>query len=413
MKSIAASHARGKVYTDKLFVTGMAARNATAKFGREQVIDASLGVIADDGGEIVCLPTVEKLFRTIPIQEIVGYSPVAGLPDYRKSVIEHTFGESKPNAHIRVAATAGGAGALANGIWNYYEAGDSVLTHDWYWPPYNTICSEIGRKLETYPLFNEKMEFHTKAFAEKVKGLLEKQNSLITIINSPNHNPTGYSITDREWDEILTVLIEKANNKKTVTLLVDIAYIDFSDDPKKARSFMKKFEGLPTNVFVMLAFSLSKSFTVYGQRTGALIGISSKKSVIEEFENVILVTNRARWSNINRGCMNIFIEIQNDENLRNQIGIERNGYLQLIKNRARTFTNEAAHVGLEVLPYHGGFFITIPCKDSEKVCERLIKENIFVGPLSKGIRVAVCSVPEAQMKKLAVKVKDAIGEMDK
>ncbi|MBV2241132.1 hypothetical protein KQR57_22075 [Bacillus inaquosorum] len=84
MESRVATHAKGKVYVDKLFGTGMVAKQAIIQYGKENVIDASMGTIADDDGNIVCLPSVEELFRKIPIQDMISYSPVAGLPSFWK-----------------------------------------------------------------------------------------------------------------------------------------------------------------------------------------------------------------------------------------------------------------------------------------------------------------------------------------
>lgn len=267
----------------------------------------------------------------------------------------------------------------------------------------------MGRELATFPLFNEQNGFNTNAFSEKVKELLEKQDHLVTILNTPNHNPTGYSMTDEEWDDVLDILKEEAKNEsKTITLVVDIAYLDFTADPKEARSFLKKFENLPANLLVLIAFSMSKSYTVYGQRTGALIGVSSDEDVINEFENVLLVTGRARWSNINRGCMNVFTALHKDKELLEQVTNEREAYRNLIKERADVFIQEAKEVGLDILPYHGGFFITVPCDNAEKVTDVLMENKIFIDPMSKGVRVAACSVSVRQMKGLAQKIKDAI-----
>ncbi len=193
---------------------------------------------------------------------------------------------------------------------------------------------------------------------------------------------------------------------------MDIAYIDFTKDPVSARLFMKKFEGLPSNVVVTFAFSMSKGFTVYGQRTGALIGVSSDKDVIEEFENVNLVTSRARWSNVNRGCMKILANIYKDSALLEKVNAERQESSNLIAERASAFIKEAYAIGLKVLPYHAGFFITIPCDNPDTVSELLTEEKIFVASLSKGIRVAACSVSEAQMEGLAAKIQQVIERAD-
>lgn len=411
LENRAALHARGKVYVDKLLGTGMKAKQALAQYGSDQVIDATMGVIMDDQGKLVCLPTVETQLRNLPIEEIIGYSPVGGLPGYLEACIRHTFGEYRPDAYIRAVASAGGAGAISNVLWNYTNGGDTVLTHDWYWTPYKTICSETGRHLETFNLLDEKMKFNLSSFGNKVKELLKKQDHLVIILNSPSHNPTGYSIADNEWDEIISLILEEAKDStKTITLAIDIAYIDFTEDPVAARSFMQKFGGLPANVVVTFAFSMSKGFTAYGQRTGAVIGVSSNKDVIEEFANVMLVTSRSRWSNVNRGCMNVLANIYQDEELLKQVDDERDVYRRLIAERADAFLKEAEQIGLTVLPYHGGFFITIPCDHPDQVSDVLIEDKIFVASLQKGIRVAVCSVPVKHMKRLATKLKEAIAE---
>ena len=153
-------------------------------------------------------------------------------------------------------------------------------------------------------------------------------------------------------------------------------------------------------------------FTVYGQRTGALIGVSSDKDVIEEFENVNLVTSRARWSNVNRGCMKILANIYKDPALLKKVNAERQECSTLIAERADVFIKEANEIGLKILPYHAGFFITIPCDKPDIVSELLIAERIFVASLSKGIRIAACSVSVAQMRGLAAKVQHAIVRAD-
>ncbi|MBY4603111.1 MULTISPECIES: pyridoxal phosphate-dependent aminotransferase [Bacillus] len=410
MESRVAAHAKGKVYVDQLFGTGMAAKQAIIQYGKENVIDASMGTIADDDGNTVCLPAVEELFRSMPIQDMISYSPVAGLPGFLKAAVTHTFAESRPDAYIRAVASAGGAGAISNVIWNYSNAGDTILTHDWYWTPYETICKETGRHLMTFSFLDADMTFNLTSFSLMVSHLLVKQDHVMIILNSPNHNPTGYSMSDHEWDEIIKHLVLESAKKssKTITLLIDIAYIDFTKDPAKARTFMKKFSNLPSNIIVAFAFSMSKGFTVYGQRTGAVVGVSSSKSVAEEFENAILVTSRSRWSNVNRGCMTLLSAIYNDKMLLNKVNAEREAYQTLIAKRAEVFINEAQQIGLSILPYHAGFFITIPCSHPDEASKMLAAQNIFTAPLSKGIRIAACSVPLAQMHGLAAKIKHAI-----
>jgi len=408
-RSLVGIHAKGKIYTDKLLDTSAAAARAISQYGKEHVTNGSSGVMCDEKGALICLPTVEKTFRNIGIRELVGYAPIAGMQDYQDAAIRHTFGDYQPDGYIKSIATPGGAGAVSSVIWNYSDPGDAVLTHDWFWTPYKSMCSEIGRRLDTFTLFNESKGFNIDSFAIKVKKILDQQDRIVIVLNTPGNNPTGFTLTSVEWDAVIEVVKENAKkDNKSITLLIDIAYIDFTNDPAKVRGFMEKFNNLPDNIFITLAFSMSKSFTVYGQRTGAIIGLSSSKEVIEEFTHVTQVTGRTRWSNVNRGCMQIMSTIYNDPLLVGALQKEREDSMAMIAKRAEVFMDEASKLALDVLPYCGGFFITVPSIKSDLACEYLQRNNIFLVPLSKGIRIAVCSVPTTQVKGLAGQVFEAL-----
>ena len=406
-----ARHAQGKVFVDEVFEAVAAVGQATAKFGKDNVVNATIGSLCDEQGKLVLLPTVEKVFRALPSDDIAGYASVRGLPEYLAAAVEQTFGSYKPEAYIEAVATAGGGGAIHNLLWNYSNIGDAVLTHDWHWQPYTVLCSDILRRLETFTFFDEQQRFHVRSFREKVTELIDKQDTLVIMLNTPNHNPTGYSLSDDEWDQVLSIVSQAATGDKTITLLLDIAYIDYAADPVKARAFMKKFGGLPANVFAAFAFSMSKGFTLYGQRMGALIGVSSDKAAVDEFVNATVITCRTRWSNLSRAAMRTLAEIYKNPALLAQVQQERSYYVELVQQRAAVFVEEAGEAGLEILPYCGGFFITVPAADPVAVSSLLRQSNIFVVPLAKGVRIAVCAVPVKQMKGLAAKVAEAMKQI--
>ena len=90
---------------------------------------------------------------------------------------------------------------------------------------------------------------------------------------------------------------------------------------------------------------------------------------------------------------------------------ERAKYFHLIQERAQIFMKEADAAGVKYVPYISGFFITLPMEGSKAVCGTLEKEsNVFLVPLKKGIRLAVCSVSKAKITGLAAKIKKAIDE---
>ena len=64
---------------------------------------------------------------------------------------------------------------------NYSEAGDAVLTSDWFWGTYNILCQEEGRTLETFQLFDENQNFNQAALSAKAAELFAKQDMLLLL----------------------------------------------------------------------------------------------------------------------------------------------------------------------------------------------------------------------------------------
>ena len=399
-----ATHAAGRKLVDAIFDANQACNEAIKIHGAEKVTNATIGVVLDENGKLATLPTVEKTFRALPFSELVAYAPISGLPAYLDAAIDLTFAGKKPDAYIGAIATAGGTGAIHHAIANYAERGDAVLTSDWRWGTYDIICNETGKHLETFRIFDDELNFNINNFAVKVDSILKKQKSLLIVINSPAHNPTGYSLSNDEWDDIIAALSAQVSAGKKISLLVDIAYIDFAGEKTSTRDFMKKFSNLPENFFVMISFSMSKSYTLYGQRAGALIGISSSEKIIDEFKNVNKYSSRATWSNINRGAQVLLTSLISDEKILPIYENERTELYQMVKRRADVFVSEAAACGLRIVPYKDGFFIAVPAKNPAEVCKKLHDDLIFAVPLKLGIRVAACSTSFEKMHGLAEKI---------
>ena len=127
-----------------------------------------------------------------------------------------------------------------------------------------------------FEFFTPERKFNTKSFSEKVNSLLSVQESLVIIINTPAHNPTGYSLTLEDWDSVIEVLTEAAACGKAIALVIDAAYIDFAGDEEEYRRFLPKLEKLPENVISIMAYSLSKTYTLYGTRCGAKMCIRDR-----------------------------------------------------------------------------------------------------------------------------------------
>jgi aromatic-amino-acid transaminase len=105
--------------------------------------------------------------------------------------------------------------------------------------------------------------------------------------------------------------------------------------------------------------------------------------------------------------------IYSDPELLKATEAERDYYYKMIKARADLFTEEAKACGLPMLPYVAGFFLSIPAKDPDAICNKLHEDNIFAVPLAAGVRIAVCAVPLKKIKGMAAKVYAAMKEVEK
>lgn len=409
MLKIAGKHAQGKSFVDKIFAASGAAVADAAKIGSDKVINATLGAIYDENEKLVVLPTVAKVFKELPMNEICAYAPIMGLTDFTNLVTEAAFGKFCPDLHIAAMATSGGAGAIHNAIWNYMDIGDEALVADWFWSNYKIICTDMKRNLTTYKMLDEHLNFNHAALQEKINELLTKQERLLYILNTPGHNPTGYSLSEKDFCQVLETLnAASKQHNKPITLLLDIAYIDFAGDKNEVRKIFKHLEKLSENILTIVCYSMSKGFTLYGQRTGAMIGLAKSEEAIKEFIDVNKYTCRATWSNINRAAMQTLVNIYSDAKLLSDVETDRKNTLEMIKKRADLFMAEAKECGLPLIPYIAGFFISIPAKNSEAVCEELKKEHIYCVPLAAGVRVALCGVTLKKLKGMAAKIKNAM-----
>lgn len=407
-----AKHAQWPRENDPIFAIAGRAKDAQVKYGNDKVIDATIGALVDDSGDLICMESVYGVLKALPNAKIAAYAALAGQPDFLEAVEKACFREFRPDAHIRTVATPGGTGAIKHAVWGYTNPGDKILVADWFWSAYGTIASEVGRSLTHHKQFNENGGFNIESFKENFDALVDEQKRVLTIINSPAQNPTGYSLSDDEWDKVIAVMKNKAENKDNkIILFVDTAYIDFAGEGFERREFFKKFSGLPENIFVMVGYSMSKGYTMYGLRSGAVIGISSDEDVVEDFYYACLHAGRGNWSNGTRGAMEVMTAIENDPQKLEAYAKELLMYKQMLRSRAAAFVKAAEEAGLEILPYRDGFFTTIPHEDPKAVVEKLTEYNMFAVPLKMGVRFAVCAVSEENCAKAPAIIKKAIDEL--
>ncbi|MGL4607211.1 MAG: pyridoxal phosphate-dependent aminotransferase [Eubacteriaceae bacterium] len=400
--------------TDPIFKIAAEAAKCTKEFGSEAVINSTIGALMDDDGNLVTFKGVYDTLKSLPNNLIADYAGLAGQPDFLEKIVDACFMDCKPKGFIKAVATPGGTGAVRHAFCNYAEFGDTILITDWYWAAYTTIADENRRKIRTFPLYNKKGTFNLAGFKENVLDLLEKQKRVLAVLNTPAHNPTGYTISDEEWKEIIAFVTKTGNEQpdSKIILLVDLAYIDFAgEDEKNGRGFMELLTGLPENVLTLYAFSASKGYTMYGLRNGAIICVAPTEEIAEEFANSCTYSNRGNWSNGTRGAMETITKIFSNEELYNQTMAEQNFHKSILKRRANAFIEEANKIGLEMLTYKDGFFISIPCKNAKEVSDKLMENKMFVVALEKGLRFAPCAVSEEKCRRSPELILNAMNEV--
>lgn len=396
---------------DTVFAVVEKAKEAKLKFGKENVIDATIGSLYTEDGKIVAFDSVFTNYDTISKEKKAAYAvSFTGNPTYRKRVYEWVKGNASIELEHSVIATPGGSGAVSITIKNILDRGQTLILPDIAWGSYTLMATDSGLDYATYQMFDGD-HFNLDSFKETCLKVMEKQDKLLIVINDPCHNPTGYSMSQEEWKNVIS-FINECSKKVPCVLLNDIAYIDYAYDLSMNHKYMEAFNEISNEVMIVVAFSCSKTLTSYGLRCGAAVLLAKCKDKVREVEIVFEKTARAIWSNVSNSAMDNFTEVTTTHLC--EYMKEKDRYIALLKERSSNFVDEAKEVGLPVYPYHEGFFVTVMMENNElrnQFHQALMKANIFTVCVNKGIRVAVCSLSVKDSKGLAKRMKSILDQI--
>ncbi|MFP4286619.1 MAG: pyridoxal phosphate-dependent aminotransferase [Candidatus Izemoplasmataceae bacterium] len=414
MKLFVSDVVHDKEIIDTVFEASQGAIEATKKYGDESVVNGAFGTYFSEEGNLLTFDSVYRVFDTIDDATKARYAPsILGAPDFREAVKDWLFKSVDLDIDCDIIATPGGTGALSSTIKNTLAPGQSVIHPNIGWGPYTTIAKEQRTPIVSYELFNEDNSFNIKSFEETCTNVMNDQGKVVVFINDPCQNPTGYTMTENEWADVIEVA-KKLSEKGAFIIVHDIAYIDFNLRGDAYKKIFSQFVGLPENILTVVTFSISKTLSAYGMRVGAQVLISSNEKERIKLKNACANSARGYWSTVNTGGMKLFSEIALNKDLKKAYLEEKSIYVKLLKERAEIFTKEASDVGLDIYPYKEGFFITI------RVDRQVIKNelhlklktlNIFFVNVYGGLRVAICSIPKHKLIGLAKRVKDALDEL--
>lgn len=363
----------------------------------ESIVNATLGAMMDDEGRLAVLPSVVQALREVPPEVGAAYAPISGSPAFQREVIADLLGTRPEAAQAIAVATPGGSGALRLALSNLLEPGQSLLTTSLYWGPYKTLADESDRKLVTFRMFDEQGRLDVVDFEAKLAGLVEKEGRALVFLNSPCHNPTGYSFDEAEWDAVAAA-VGRVAERGPVSVLLDVAYsryaaTDLSHSIDRVIHLAKK-------ALILFAWSASKSFTEYGLRVGALVAVVPDATERKQMESAFSYSCRGTWSNCNAAGMAAIGRILGDATLRAQVDSERAALKAVLDGRVARWNELGGKAGLRYPRYDGGFFTTVFCDDAPGAAAKLRADGLFVVPQSGALRVALCSVAERDLARL-------------
>jgi aromatic-amino-acid transaminase len=369
----------------------------------EAIVDATIGVLLGEDGQLAILPTAARAVREVHEAEWAAYAPIAGTPEFRRAVIEDLLADAPELRACAVAvATPGGSGALRHAIVNFLEPGQAALTASWYWSPYKTLCDESDRTLETFEMFSATGSFDVAALDAAIGRQLATQGRSLVLVNDPAHNPTGYSLTDEEWQAITLSIASRAESGP-VTLVVDCAYMLYG--PRSARSLPALLLPLAGTAAVLFAWSASKSYTHYGLRVGALVACLADDRERARVEAALSYSCRGTWSNCNRGGLSAITRLLVEPSAARSCTAERDGLKATLLARVDLFNRLARERGLRYPRYDGGFFVTVFVDRARERAASMAERGIYVVPqgLASGhgaLRVALCALASRDVPRL-------------
>ncbi len=384
---------------DLIFTMNAAAQQRAA--AGVSVINATVGALLDDSGKLVVLDTIMEHYRQLTPMEIAPYAPIAGDPKYLLALTQRHW-PSLASYGIGVA-TPGGTGALALSIRNLLEPGQTLLTAAPYWGPYSTLAVENRVELATVPYPAPGALLDVAAWRAACEQLLRSQGRVLLWLNDPCHNPTGRSLSRENRRALLSMLRELAP-QGPVTLLLDFAYLDYARDPRAVQEALDDYRafGEEGAVLVGASLSLSKAYTLYGARAGALVFPWCSDTALRE---ALTISCRGAYSNCARAPMMVLLRMTADAPAQAALAREHAHWSDVLTARADALDAALRAEGLPGAPWDGGFFITIELADSMAVSDRLMKEDVFVVPIPEGLRVGVCGLRVSDAPRFAAAIR--------
>ena len=261
---------------------------------RTEKVNLGVGVYYDDNGRIPLLSAVKAAEKArLEAMPARGYQPIEGAAAYNSAVQNLLFGkdsELTASGQVVTIQALGGTGALKVGA-DYLKRlipGASVYISDPSWENHRALFESAGFPVENYPYYDPATRGVN--FARMKSTLDGLAPGSIIVLHACCHNPTGADITESQWGEVVDACRERG-----LVPFLDMAYQGFADGIEPDAVAVRMFTASGLQFFVSSSFS--KSFSLYGERVGALSIVTASKDeaarVLSQVKRVI----RTNYSN--------------------------------------------------------------------------------------------------------------------
>ena len=261
---------------------------------RTTKVNLGVGVYFDDNGKIPLLNAVKVAEKArLEAMPSRGYQPIDGLAAYNQAVQVMLFGKESPllaEGKVVTAQALGGTGALKVGA-DYLKRllpGATVYISDPSWENHRAIFETAGFPVDSYPYYDAATRGVN--FAAMKSCLNSLQGGSIIVLHACCHNPTGADLSEAQWREIIEVI-----QARGLVPFIDMAYQGFADGIAEDALALNLFVASGLQFFVSTSYS--KSFSLYGERVGALSVITASKDESARVLSQIKRMIRSNYSN--------------------------------------------------------------------------------------------------------------------
>ena len=259
-----------------------------------QKVNLGVGVYFDDNGKLpllACVRQAEASMGANPSPR--GYLPIDGNAAYDAAVKALVFGdgcELVKAGRVATVQALGGTGGLKLGadFLKKLSPGAKVLISDPSWENHRALFTQAGFDVGTYRYYDSATR--NLNFEGMLADLKAAAPGTVVVLHACCHNPTGYDISAAQWDQVIGAV--KAGK---LTPFLDMAYQGFGHGIAEDGAVVGKFVAAGLDVFV--ATSFSKSFSLYGERVGALSVVCATKEEAAKVLSQLKIMVRTNYSN--------------------------------------------------------------------------------------------------------------------